>query len=327
MKTRSKRSFRAKVRDAEQLRQTGLEDATGDVELVVAIFDIPDTHPAQGNTRPQVIDRGAFDDWLSGHDFDNDPPLGFVDHGGAIETGGYSTGKLIGFASAAKATDEGLLLRCHYNLDKQVAREAFSDLLHNPKGVQFSFAWSDDTTELRDGVEHVTKIDLLEWSQVAIAAQRQAHLVDARAKASQLGGTSLEELPNEVRGSWWEQRESIFHALEGWAYVAEVFATNDDRSEGFVVVAFDDGRFGKVPWMRMEDDTIGFDTSKSEELEQEWVTTGKGLTGDEDSRAAALATRSDEALREAGAEATTARSENSDRDLLKDFYREVLSRA
>lgn len=319
------RTFRAKVRDSARLRQELTDDnatPSGEVELVVAVFGVPDTNVAVGNTRRQIIDKGAFRSWLADQDFENDPPLGFIDHGGAVETGSHSARLMIGYASSGEETDEGLVLRTHYNLDKTVAREAYSDLLHNPAGVQFSFGWDPDKekTEVRGGEEHVTQLWLTEWSQVAFGAQRSAHLVSARAKASALGGESLEQLPNQVRHAWWDQLETLARALEGFAWVEEVFASDAKRTEGFVVAMIEGGRFAQIPWAILNDGDIAFDTSRAQELEQEWVATGKALTGDEAERMAALGSRSPKTLEDASAQARAV-VELAESDPVAEFYK------
>lgn len=324
-------TFRAKVKDAPKLRQE-LADGTasGEVELVVAAFGIEDTNVAVGNTRKQVIDQGAFRSWLDQLDFEKDPPLGFVDHGGAVETGSHSARLLIGYASEAREIDEGLWLKTHYNLDKTVAREAYSDLLHNPAGVQFSFAWdpSKEKTEVRDGVEHVTQLYLTEWSQVAFGAQRAAHLVSARAKAkSEFGGSSLDALPRQIRSAWYDDLESIVRKVGRYAWVEEVFATKDDGSEGYVVATFEDGRGAKVDWAALRDGGYAFDVDSAEEIEQKWVETGKALTGDDAQRsAAAVISASPKALEELAGRARET-SEEFGMQPVTELYKEMLEAA
>jgi hypothetical protein len=58
---RSRLTFRAKVPDAPKLRaELTAGTATGDVDIVVAVFGVADSAVAVGNTQRQVIDEGAF---------------------------------------------------------------------------------------------------------------------------------------------------------------------------------------------------------------------------------------------------------------------------
>lgn len=311
--------------DLEKMRQE-LRDgtATGEVEIIVAVFGIQDTNVAFGNTRKQTIDKGAFRTWIDDLNFEEDPPLGFIDHGDATITGQHSARLMIGYASEGKELDEGLWLRTHYNLEKTVAREAYSDLLHNPAGVQFSFGWdpSLEKTEVRDGVEHVTQLFLTEWSQVAFGAQRKAGAVAMRAKAkSDFGGESLDSLPRQIRSAWYDDIESIMRKLGRYAWVEEVFATNNDGSEGYVVAAFDDGRGAKIDWAALREGGFAFEIDDAEEIQQEWVATGKSLTGTDAERAAALAIMAGaSALADASKQARTVASEFAN-DPMIEFYR------
>lgn len=175
--------FRARVlTDLPVLRQQiDQQEPEGEAEILVAVFGVPDTEVAVGNTERQIIDRGAFSAWLATNPF---PAKLYRDHGAAIPTGIYKSAELIGSVRTGRETDEGLVISSAYNLRKTVGRDMFSDLLHEPKLVEFSFA-SDarrERTETREGddFEHVVEIWPAEFSQVGEAAQKGARLIVAR---------------------------------------------------------------------------------------------------------------------------------------------------
>jgi hypothetical protein len=181
-----KRRFRAKIVNTDAMR-AALDEGRpeGIAEILVAVYDIPDTHVAVGNTERQVIDRGAFVPWIDAGERPTYPF--FADHGGAVETGFYHAGLKVGFVRPSESEDtaDGLLIRAHYNLDKQIGRDFYSDLLHDPEGAQFSFADEVARERIRtvDGTEHAEEMWPTEFSQVGYGAQTLAHLVAARAAA------------------------------------------------------------------------------------------------------------------------------------------------
>lgn len=177
--------FRARVlTDLPVLRQQiDQQEPVGEAEILVAVFGIPDTHVAVGNTKRQIIDRGSFAPWIASSPF---PSKFYRDHGGAIPTGIYKSAEMIGSVRSAGEMDEGLVIRSAYNLRKQVGRDMFSDLLHEPDLVDFSFAsdpMREKVVERDDGFEHVVEIWPTEFSQVGEAAQELARLITARSPA------------------------------------------------------------------------------------------------------------------------------------------------
>lgn len=172
-----------KGRAAFKSRAARLDKAAGEADILVSVFDALDTEIAVGNTERQVVDRGAFRNWIEASDLDAGPTPMFVDHGEAPIFGAHLVQFKVGKVTSAQETDEGLQVRASYNLEKQIARDAFSDLQHDPAGAQFSFAWDLETEVLkeRDGTTHAIELWPYEFSQVAFGAQRLARLVVARA--------------------------------------------------------------------------------------------------------------------------------------------------
>lgn len=165
-------TFRARV---EGFREPEGRDE-GIAEVMVAVFDIPDTNVAVGNSVRQVIDPGAFRSWIEGSNFESDPVPLYLDHGDAMITGFTTAAKKLGFAKQFRETADGLVMEAHYNLGTQRGREAWSDLKFDPNGTQFSFRWPPDEEIVHgdDGYEHVRSFSgVIEASQVGFGAQRE----------------------------------------------------------------------------------------------------------------------------------------------------------
>jgi hypothetical protein len=175
------RIFRGRVLGDPGAMRQALESgaAEGVAEILVAVFAKPDTHPAVGNLRVQTIDQGAFRAYLESGPF---PEPFFLDHGEAYRDGIHRSTHLAGSVHEGRETDEGLVIVTRYNLQKQIGRDAFSDLIHEPGVVQFSFGSDGEREEVavRSGQEHVTEMWPVEYSQVAFGAQEDVKVIAAR---------------------------------------------------------------------------------------------------------------------------------------------------
>jgi hypothetical protein len=130
-------------------------------------------------------------------------------------------------------------------------------------------------------------------------------------------------LPRSIRGAWYDELDANVAKLGRYAWVEEVFAMNDDGSEGYVVIQFEDQRGAKVDYAALDDGGYAFDLDSAEEIEQEWVKTGKALTGNAAQRMAALATHDPARLEEALTQSRAAK-EAADEDPVADFYKMLL---
>src|ERR687896_161011 len=171
-------SYRFALRsDPSALRQAlDKQEPQGEAEILVAVFDVPDTAIAWGNRSRQIIERGAFRSWERSNPF---PMRFFLDHGDALKYGAYSSRLLAGKVVAGGEAAQGLVIRTIYNLDKQIAREAFLDLLNLPEVVSFSFGTDLDKeiVEVRDQQEHVMEMWPYEFGQVGEGAQDAVRLL------------------------------------------------------------------------------------------------------------------------------------------------------
>jgi hypothetical protein len=163
--------------------ETGPE---GVADLMVAVFDLPDTAPAVGNDVRQKIDPGSFRTWIDRlvpeftlpfmRDHGNAHLFGYVDSSLII---GFSRGYREGSAEVKGKERRGLLAEHHWNLRTDEGRNAFERARFDPLNVQVSFRWTkDEVYRGRDGFEHVSAFeDMIESSQVGMGAQNAAGLV------------------------------------------------------------------------------------------------------------------------------------------------------
>jgi hypothetical protein len=265
-------AFRWALRTEQGALRQQLDDGAplGVAEILVAVFDVPDTAPAFGNAQRQVIDRGAFTAWLGATD--GVMPF-FLDHGDAHRYGAHSAAKMIGEVTGGEETDAGLLIAVQYDLEAQPAREAFTKLLKFPRTVGFSFAdeLEREVIEVRDGVQHVTEMWPFEASQVGFGAQARAHVVAARTTASR--ARSLDDLPNRIRGAWYEAWDVMNRALGGRTWVVGVYAEDDEAepTRGYVIAQVNDADYLRVDWAAGDDDAVAFDTTTAKAMEMTWT--------------------------------------------------------
>lgn len=194
--------FRSELLNVEAAEAQLKAGATvGEAKIRFARFGIPDTFPAVGNQRRQVIDAGAFRHFIETRDFVHDPLPFYLDHGDP-ERGFIDSRLKIGRAIEVTEDEQGPVAHASYNLQKQVAREAFSDLIHDPFGTQFSFRNMQADEVMRegdDGFDHIVEFrNVVEFSQTAFAAQREAGvLVDTIAARSAIPSHSTETYDSE----------------------------------------------------------------------------------------------------------------------------------
>jgi len=132
-------------------------------------------------------------------------------------------------------------VRGSYNLSKAIGRDMYSDLIHDPTGVEFSFRWPPTEKVFRgeDGYEHVTEFERVdEVSQVGKGAGRTA-LLGARARAIEEWGWTEDEVRALITTDRF--REAIVPLV---AEDAELFAAIEavvraGRSQGDEAVAAD----------------------------------------------------------------------------------------
>lgn len=227
-------------------RTLGLRESAdeGIADVMVAVFDIPDTNNAVGNSQRQVIDQGAFRGWIDRTDFREDPVPMFIDHGDAMITGFATAAKKVGYADNFRETEAGLVYEAHYNLGTQRGREAWSDLKFDPAGTKFSFRWppNEDLYDGADGFEHVRAFtSVMEVSQVGFGAQMQAGVM---ATTMRNGNTDLMLRPHhtETVDGFWDEKAQISGLKDDLEAVRSMYAwVQDDQMEFAHHVVGEDG--------------------------------------------------------------------------------------
>ena len=146
---------------------------TGHAEVLVGVYDVPDDHPAMGNSARQVIDKGAFKPFVEKIGPDGVRPF-FLDHA-EFQKGWSSSLLQIGVGRSFRDSEDGLYFSAHYNLKTGAGHDAFENLVFEPSVWQYSFRnYLSDEQHARggDGFDHVTAFaDVKEVSMVPWGAQ------------------------------------------------------------------------------------------------------------------------------------------------------------
>ena len=126
--------------------------------------------PEDADSDGDVVLKGAFADTL-----ERRRPKFVLDHE-------WSVANKLGKVLSARETDEGLEVEAQFNLEKQVARETYSDMLLDPEGMEFSFGFSVPSggATYKDGVRYLKKVDLYEVSAVLLGANERTRLVSVK---------------------------------------------------------------------------------------------------------------------------------------------------
>lgn len=150
------------------------DDETGTASFIASVFGNKDLGG-------DVVLPGAFAQTLT------DQPLSRV---GFLSDHEWDLDHRLGFLTGAKEVSEGLLVDVKFNLDKQRAREVYSDFKMNPDAAEFSFGYSVPTggSEMKDGVRYLKRIQLHEVSAV----------LKGMNPATRLVGVKSDEAPTEI---------------------------------------------------------------------------------------------------------------------------------
>lgn len=297
----------ADIDAAKEMLRSGAK--VGEATISAALFGVQDTGKPVGVDEKQVIDHGAFRSFIDGRDFNEFPVPYFLDHGHAHARGFTDRRLKIGKADTFREEPEELLFRGLYNLDKQVAREEFSDILFDPANSPHSFRWNEDKHyRAEDGLQHVTWIDDLgEVSSVGRGAQmgtgvrggvmarsmddlkkwidedpefaKQAaelirtsasYVADGTEPSPKLRATSLSSLQSQVRQAWYAS-DAGASAMGPGCGVEDVLVDAGSLTSGQIVCATGDGRYIQYGWTKAADGTISFADSE-QTVEPAWAT-------------------------------------------------------
>lgn len=168
--------FRGTLLNEEAAEQQFNENAkSASADIVIARYGVRDTGTAIGLREQAVLDAGSFRSFVETGNWDTDTVPMYLDHGNAqFRMGSPDSTLKLGKGDHFRESEEenGLVVSAHYNMAKQVAREALSDLIFDPKGETFSFRWENDESyrSTSDGAIHTSAIfDMREYSQCGIA--------------------------------------------------------------------------------------------------------------------------------------------------------------
>lgn len=295
--------FRGRMLSPDKAREQLEGDAkVGEADFELALFDVLDTGKPVGVASRQVIDHGAFRGIIESTDFSKNPVPYYLDHGHAPVFGFVDQRLKIGKTDNYREEESALVMRGLFNLQKQVAREAFSDVVFDPDNTPHSYRWGQDST-YRDeyGLEHVRSVDEIKESSLCgrgaqmgtgvrpntITMRSEAELKawiadnpstartvleflqasveytpDGTAASAKMRMTSLDTLASKVRSAWYD--------ANGYDTMIEDVLVNDaTMGSGTIVCREDGGKFVQYTWTKGAD---GYEFSKEgSEVESAWV--------------------------------------------------------
>ena len=135
------------------------DEEKGIIEAYVSIFGNIDM-------AKEIIDQGAFKESLA-----KKLPKGVWAH---------NWDQPIAKTLEAREDEKGLYIKGQFNLDTQRGREAFSDIIFGTMD-EFSIGYrvnKDETDE--EGIRHLIKLRLYEWSPVLVGANTETELISAK---------------------------------------------------------------------------------------------------------------------------------------------------
>lgn len=277
-------------------------NGTGEADFEVALFGVLDTGKPVGVQNRQVIDRGSFRGIIEGRDFEKVPAPYYLDHGHAPVYGFVDQRLKLGKADHFREEETALVFRGLFNLEKQIARETFSDTLFDPTNTPHSFRWKDEHTYRGDdGFEHVDRFEeLIEVSHCGRAAQMgtgvrpdsiSARTVedlqrlvgddpafarfltgllattveykpDGTQPSPKMRATSLNNVATAVRTAW--------YTSHGYSDdVDDVLVGDTSFRSGEIVCRLSDGRYVRYTWTKGDE---GYTFSEEyQEVEAAWV--------------------------------------------------------
>jgi hypothetical protein len=295
--------FQGRMLDATKAREQ-LEGGAkvGEADFELALFDVPDTGKPVGVSSRQVIDRGAFRGLIEERDFSSKPVPYYLDHGHAPVFGFVDQRLKLGKTDSYREEDTALVMRGLFNLEKQIAREAFSDVVFDPGNTPHSYRWTlDDTYRGGDGFDHVRTVqDIVESSLCGRGAQMgtgvrpdtitmrsEAELKawvsehpetartvlefltasveytpDGTAASATMRMTSLDSLASAVRSAW-------YAAKDYGSMIEDVLVNDASMNSGTIVCREDAGKYVQYTWTKGTD---GYEFSEEgSEVESAWV--------------------------------------------------------
>lgn len=180
-----------------------VKDATkGLAEVIVSAYG---PNPDEDG---DVVVKGAVAKQIAGEYGPN--PKGMLDHDWSMRS---AVAKTIGWWE----DDDGLHIEAQYNLEKEIGRDAFSDLIFYGADMEFSVGYqvkaaerASDEDRAKGIRRYITEWQINEWSHVMLGANHETGLVSAK------GRKRGEDTPDTktIVGTYEYLREQITAVLE-----------------------------------------------------------------------------------------------------------------
>ena len=191
-----------------------------------------------------VIERGAFQSTIA--ESKGLFPL-HLDHDLALKA-------RLGHVEAAE-DERGLYVKGYFNLEKEIAREAYADLKHAheaglPIGMSIGFTLSKKARHVK-GVRHITEVKLWEVTLTGFPMNTEA-LVEAVKAHADVGTSSSDPETKEartfdevmLRGGHWQ----MLDALDSSLYQAIYDNADDEERLAAIALSIDQFRAAYLAW-------------------------------------------------------------------------------
>lgn len=156
--------------------------------------------------------------------------------------------KKLGYVTDWKETAEGLLITAQFNLDKQVARDVYSDFKQAPQDQEFSFSFdiAENGSSVKEGVRHITEFkEVFDVGPVGIGANASTVLVGVKSWEAMLEGIIADAKAGRRDSATTLKilKEAHTHTLEAAkildAYIKESTPDNSDDGKSLLTVDSD----------------------------------------------------------------------------------------
>jgi len=125
-----------------------------------------------------IIKKGAFRESLSQHKKQKTKPLFLLNH---------DSDQVAGVIDEIKEDNRGLFVTGRFNLEKQAARETYSDIrMGASKGMSIGYIARKVTRDEQTGVRTISALDLWEVSSVAFPMNERAEFLGVKSIANQI---------------------------------------------------------------------------------------------------------------------------------------------
>jgi hypothetical protein len=164
---------------------------------------------------------GAF-----GKSLESKLPLFFIDHQ-------HDARNKLGKVLSAYEAPEGLVVDAQFNMEKQLARETFSDLAFDPDNAQFSIGYrvpKGGAAFTKDGIRELKEIDLIEVSVVAIAMNPDTRLVGVKTLLENADADVIQAI-HDLTGNLLAEKEPVVEDVVEVEAEAEEEVTEERLAE------------------------------------------------------------------------------------------------